>query len=420
MDKFVIEGLRRLEGEVKIQGAKNSALPILAAAAATGKTCIIHNCPRLSDIEAAMEILRYIGCSVDRAGETVIVSSADISRFDIPEGLMREMRSSIAFLGPLIARFGKAVLSSPGGCEIGMRPIDLHISSFETLGAEIENVSGRLSCSCQNGLHGAKIMLSFPSVGATENIMVAAASAKGTTTIINAAREPEIVDLADFLIGCGAKIHGAGEGTVVIEGETAYHSYEHTVIPDRIVASTYMAAAAVTRGHVLLKNVNADHISPVMSAFKDAGCCVRAGRDTLEVTAPDRLQRIGTVRTMPYPGFPTDSQAIVMVMAALARGTSVIVENIFENRYKYAGELIRMGARIKVENRVAIVEGVPKLIGAQTTAADLRGGTALVLAGLAAEGRTTVRGIQHIDRGCQRLEDCLTSMGAYIKREKDL
>jgi len=420
MDRFVIEGARRLEGEIKVQGAKNSALPVLAATVATGKTCIIHNCPQLTDIEAAMKILRYIGCGVERAGETVIVNSADVRRFDIPEELMREMRSSIAFLGPLLARFGKAVLSSPGGCEIGMRPIDLHVSSLEMLGAEIENQSGRLYCSCKGGLHGAKITLSFPSVGATENIMAAAASAKGTTTIINAAREPEIVDLANFLIGCGAKIHGAGEGTIVIEGETDYHSYEHTVIPDRIVASTYMAAAAVTKGRVLLRNVNTEHINPVMAKFKEAGCFVRADRDTVEVTAPNRLQSVGTVRTMPYPGFPTDSQTIIMTMAALANGISVIVENIFESRYKYAGELVRMGARIKIEDRVAIVEGVASLSGVQAAATDLRGGTALVLAGLAAEGKTTVSGAHHIDRGCQRLETYLTSLGASIKREADV
>lgn len=415
-EKLVIQGGRRLEGELAVQGSKNSALPILAAAVVTGGCSIIKNCPKLTDVDAASRILEYLGCKVARTGDTLIVDSSGICRSDIPEKLMHEMRSSIVFLGAILARFGSAVVSTPGGCEIGLRPINIHLSALEALGAEITELHGRLYCSCGDGLHGTKITLSFPSVGATENIMLAAVTAKGTTTIINAAREPEIVDLACFLNGCGAKIKGSGEGIITIEGVQSLNNYEHTVIPDRIVASTYMAAAAVTGGTIMLNNIIVEHLNPILSIYEKSGCSIRTSDESLEIKAPCRLGSIGAVRTMPYPGFPTDSQAAAMVMASIAQGTSVIIENIFENRYKHVGELVRMGAKIMVENIVAVVEGVPRLHGVEMEAADLRGGAALVLAGLAAEGETTVRGLHHVDRGCQSFENNLRSLGAEIKR----
>ena len=419
MEKLVIEGMKRLEGEVKVQGSKNSALPILAATLVTGKSCILHNCPVLSDTAAAMKILRYLGCKAVRAGHTVITDSADLLRYDIPEFLMREMRSSIVFLGALLGRFKKAEMSSPGGCEIGLRPIDLHLTSLEALGVKTVETAGKIFCSAPGGLHGSKITLSFPSVGATENIMLAAVSAKGTTTVINAAREPEISDLAEFLNGCGADIKGAGSGTIVIEGKEEFFDYEHTVIPDRIVASTILTATAMTGGRVFLKSVNTEHLMPVLPYFEKSGCILAMKENTVDIKAPRRLSSQGLIRTMPYPGFPTDSQAGIMAMAAVSDGTSVIIETIFESRYKHVPELSKMGAKITVQGNVAVVEGVNSLHSAVTEATDLRGGAALVTAALAAEGKTIVRNIYHIDRGCERIEELFASLGGKVKREKD-
>ncbi len=419
MEKLVIEGMRRLEGDIKVQGSKNSSLPILAATVVTGKSCILHNCPVLCDTSAAIRILNYLGCKAVRAGHTVITDSGDMKRYDIPDFLMREMRSSIVFLGAILSRFKKAEMSSPGGCEIGLRPIDLHLSSLQALGVRTTESDGRIYCDAPDGLHGAKITLSFPSVGATENIILAAVAAKGTTTVINAAREPEISDLADFLNGCGADIKGAGGGTVVIEGKQDFFDYEHTIIPDRIIASTLLVSAAVTGGDITLNSVNTEHLMPVLPYFEKSGCVLFTNKDTLRIKAPRRLLSPGLIRTMPYPGFPTDSQAGIMAMATCAGGTSVIIENIFESRYKHVPELIRMGAKITVQNTVAVVEGVSALHSAVTQATDLRGGAALVTAALAAEGKTSVRNIRHIDRGCERLEDMLTQLGGKVKREKD-
>ena len=300
-EKLAIEGGISLEGELSVQGSKNSALPILAAAAVTGGSRIIIKCPKLTDVDAAVRILEYLGCKAARTGDTLIVDSSGMCRSDIPKKLMHEMRSSIVFLGAILARFGNAVVSTPGGCEIGLRPIDIHLSALEALGAEITELHGRLYCSCRDGLRGTKITLSFPSVGATENIMLAAVTAKGTTTIINAAREPEIIDLASFLNGCGARISGSGEGTITIDGVQKLDNYEHTVIPDRIVASTYMAAAAVTGGRLKLDNVVVEHLYPVLSAYEKAGCLITPSHGSLEIKAPRRLGGIGAVRTMPYP-----------------------------------------------------------------------------------------------------------------------
>ena len=363
--------------------------------------------------------MRYLGCSVRRSGSDMEVDAAPMSRFDIPDHLMHEMRSSIVFLGAIAARSGQAKMSLPGGCELGPRPIDLHLKALREMGMTISEEHGILNCVCQKGLQGKTIYLSFPSVGATENVMLAAVMAKGATQITNAAREPEIVDLAEYLAGCGARIRGAGCGTITIEGVTELHGCEHCVIPDRIACVTYMAAAALTGGRVELERVEPRHIEAVIPSFEEAGCIVRREGTRLILTAPKRLSAIKAVRTMPYPGFPTDAQAPLMAMTTMAKGTSLFIENIFLNRYKHVGELLRLGAHIKVEDRVAVVEGVSRLSGTTVESTDLRGGAALVLAGLAAEGKTTIRGIQHIDRGYERLEERLAALGAEIRREEE-
>ncbi|MBQ9248041.1 MAG: UDP-N-acetylglucosamine 1-carboxyvinyltransferase, partial [Ruminococcus sp.] len=326
---FVVDGGRTLSGEVRLQGSKNSALPILAATLLCGGECVLYNCPRLSDVEASLTILRYIGCTARREGDTVIVDTGSVSRFDIPAELMHRMRSSIIFLGAMIARFDRARMSFPGGCELGPRPIDLHLSALRDMGIEISEEHGELDCCVKEELHGANIGLPLPSVGATENIMIAAATANGTTVISNAAREPEIVDLADFLNACGAKIHGAGESTVVIDGTQKLHPAVHAMIPDRIVAATLMSAAAVTGSSIRMTGVVPSHLESVFPVFRDSGCEIDIDGGGVRISAPYRLKSPKLIRTMPYPGFPTDAQAPVMSMAAVADGMTVFVENMF-------------------------------------------------------------------------------------------
>ena len=395
-EKIVIEGGKKLSGGIQVHGAKNSALPILAASLICQGTSVIHNCPCLTDVDAAIKILEYLGCKVKWEGNTVIVDASVIERSDIPDHLMHEMRSSIVFLGSITASMGRADLSLPGGCEIGLRPIDLHLSAMRKFGMQINEEYGRLVCTCGNGMHSAEIALAFPSVGATENIMLFASVLHGKATIINAAREPEIVDLANYLNACGAKISGAGEGVIHIEGVPQLHGAVHSVIPDRITATTYMCAAAATGSELTLHSVNSTHLAPVISVFEQMGCGIQIYNNTLRLSAPERLNPTKTIRTMPYPGFPTDAQAPLLAAATLADGTSVFVENIFECRYKHVGELIRLGAAIKVEERVAVVSGVPFLTGAKVEARDLRGGASLIVAGLAARGTTEITGLNHI------------------------
>jgi UDP-N-acetylglucosamine 1-carboxyvinyltransferase len=416
MPKLVINGARKLQGEIRIHGAKNSTLPLMAASLVCGGKCVLHNCPSLSDVDTAIRILHHLGCSVTCSTGEVEIDPLPADRFDIPDHLMREMRSSIIFLGAIVSRMGKALLSFPGGCELGPRPIDLHLSALRKMGVTIDESHGCLDCSVPDGLKGANINLSFPSVGATENIIIAAVLAKGETVITNAAREPEIWDLADFLNSCGAKIRGAGGSTIFIEGVSSLSGCEHRVIPDRIAAATYLAAAAATGSKLTVSNIIPEHLEPVFPAFEESGCRLELEGDRVRITAPDRLNRIRNVRTMPYPGFPTDAQAPVMAMTSIADGTSIFVENIFESRYKHVGELMRLGAHIKVEGRVAVVEGVSHLSGACVEATDLRGGAALVVAGLAAHGATEICGLHHLDRGYEFMEENLASLGADIKR----
>lgn len=416
VSKLIIDGRKRLSGRIEIQGAKNSALPILASALLTCDTSVINNCPDLSDVEITLNILRYLGCIAQLDGNTVTINSKCADKYDIPDELMRAMRSSIIFLGALVARFGMARLSFPGGCELGPRPIDLHLKALRMMGIEISEQHGSLECSAPNGIHGAKISLSFPSVGATENIMLAAATAQGTTIISNAAREPEICDLADCLNSFGANISGAGEGTIIIDGVEALNGAMHTIIPDRIAAATYMAAAAATGGRVLIDRIVPTHLSGIIPIFEESGCTVKQRGNSILIDAPNRLRAVKLIRTMPYPGFPTDAQPPIMAMLSSAKGTGIFVENIFENRYKHTSGLERMGARIYLEGKVAVVEGVPELYGAKVASPDLRGGAALVVAGLSACGITEINDIHYIDRGYESIELELSKLGASIKR----
>ena len=416
MENLIISGGIRLDGKTRLQGSKNSSLPILAACAAVNGISVIHNCPRITDVDIAVAILERLGCKVSREGGTVTVDSGDINCSAIPEELMSEMRSSIIFLGALLARFGRGSATLPGGCEIGLRPIDMHIAAFRSMGVVIEESGGSMECTAPNGLAPCRISLSFPSVGATENIILASLAAKGETVITNAAREPEIKDLADFLNECGAKIIGAGQSVIRIYGGRRLTGAEHRVIPDRIVASTYMACAAVTGGRAVVTEVEREHLAPVVPVFEGCGCKIDFANGEMSVTAPKRAERIKYLRTMPYPGFPTDSQALVTAVAATARGTSVISERVFENRFRHVPELIKMGADIRVEDScVAVVEGVPSLHGAKVTASDLRGGSALIAAALGARGESVIDGVRHVLRGCEDVCGNLSRLGADIK-----
>lgn len=415
--KLVVNGGRRLEGELAVQGAKNSVLVLLSAAVLGHGESILHNCPQLTDVDAACRILSCLGCRCTRSGDTICVDSSAVTGCEIPDSLMREMRSSIMFLGSVLGRTGRCRLSFPGGCELGARPIDLHLSALQRMGAQITEQHGCLECTAPAGLHGARVALSFPSVGATENILLAAVTARGSTEIHNAAREPEICDLASFLTECGARISGAGSSVIAVEGVESLHPAEHTVIPDRIVAGTYLCCAAVTGGELILSRCSAEEMTSFLSVLEGMGCRAYSyGDGKLYFSAPRRLTAPSTIRTMPYPGFPTDIQAPIMSVTTLAEGTSVFVETIFDNRYRHVSELVRLGASIKAEGRVAVVQGVPRLSGAAVCAAELRGGAALVTAALAAEGTSEISGICYIDRGYESIEKVLRSVGADIKR----
>ena len=415
MDTIRICGGNRLEGEIPIHGAKNSALPLLAATLLAADVSELTNCPKLADVSASIAILRHLGCGVTRTADGVTVDATHLRCGQVPDDLMRAMRSSIVFLGAIVARCGEAVLTHPGGCELGPRPIDLHLSALRRLGVTVEEEHGLIRCRATR-LRGAEITLPFPSVGATENILLAACTAQGTTVLRHAAREPEIGDLCAFLNACGARIRGGDSGTLVIEGVPRLHGVRHRVMADRIEAATYLAAAAATGGTLTLKHCPALPVSPVFAPLEQAGCTITVAGEDLHIAAPSRLGSLGAIRTLPYPGFPTDAAAPLLAAACVGEGTTVCVETIFENRYRYVDELARMGARIRVDGRVAVVEGVPTLHGAEVACTDLRGGAALLIAALAAEGETHLTALHHLDRGYEDPVGCLHSVGARIIR----
>lgn len=414
MSKFIINGGRKLEGEVKVEGSKNAVLPILAASLINGGESIIHNIPRLKDVSTLTNVLENIGCKILFNGNTMVVNSKGELNTNIPERPVKEMRSSIILMGAVLGRFKHVKISYPGGCEIGPRPIDLHLKGLRKLGVNIIESHGYILCQYDK-LIGKEIHLDYPSVGATENIMLAAVSAEGTTIIQNAAREPEIIDLQNFLNKTGANIIGAGSSTIKILGTNRFHNAEHTVIPDRIVAGTYLTAAAITGGKLVLQDIIVEHLKPLISKLVESGCKIEKYDKMLVIKSPKRLNAVEMIRTLPYPGFPTDMQAQFMSLMSIAKGTSVFVETVFENRYKHAEELVKMGAKIKLDGRTAVVRGIKKLTGAQLTAKDLRGGAALVLAALAAEGVSHIdNNDNHIERGYEDFDIKLKSLGADI------
>ncbi len=415
MKKILIKGGKRLEGEISLQGAKNSVLPVLAGAFLCDNKSVIHNCPNIADVDTSVKILTALGCVCKREGKSLTVDPNGADGYEIPDALMREMRSSIVFLGAVIGKMGKAIISSPGGCELGPRPIDLHLSALKKMGVNITEEHGFLYCEAKNGIKGTEIALGFPSVGATENIILAAVLADGLTVIHNAAKEPEISDLADFLNSAGARIYGGGSDTVYIHGVKKLTSTEHSIIPDRIVAASYMSCAAVTGGNIILKGAMPSHITSILSVFRDSDCDITVKGKSLRVNAKKRLLRVPTIRSLVYPGFPTDAGPLIIAMLCKAKGTSVFVENIFENRFRYVDELKRLGAKIETQGKTAIIEGVDTLSGATCKCTDLRGGAALVTAGLCAKGETVIDEIHHIERGYDDIVSTLKMLGADIE-----
>ena len=415
MSQLLIRGGRPLRGEVAIQGAKNSVLPILAATLLTAGQVEVRNCPRLRDVDASVRILQSLGCQARWEGTSLLVDTAGLNGCAISDTLMREMRSSAIFLGAILARCGQAELSYPGGCELGPRPIDLHLNGLRELGAEIDDSGGLLHCRAAR-LQGRELVLSLPSVGATENLMLAACGAEGVTTICNAAREPEIGDLQDFLNACGGKVSGAGTSAITIEGGRQLHGCAYTVMPDRIAAATYLCAVASAGGEGFLRGAREQHLSTVTAVLREAGCDVRRSAEGIACACRGRPKAVRPVRTAPYPGFPTDAQAVLMAALLRSRGTTVFEENIFENRYRHVDELTRMGADIRVAGRVAVVTGTETLHGAAVRCTDLRGGAALCVAALAAEGKTHISETDHIDRGYQDIVGDLRALGADIAR----
>ncbi len=418
MEKLIINGGKRLQGTVKISGAKNAVLPIIAATLLGQTPSVLEEVPDLEDVRTISEVLRQLGLQVkDRGNHILEVDSTHITASEAPYELIRKMRASFLIMGPLIARCGRAKISLPGGCAIGTRPIDLHLKGFEALGADIEIGHGFIEAKAPHGLKGARIYLDFPSVGATENILMAASMAQGQTILENPAHEPEIIDLVNYLNMMGAHIRGAGTNVIKIEGVQNLCGCDYTIIPDRIEAGTYMVAAAMTNGDVYIENAISEHLKPVIAKLKEAGVEIHEDINGIRVRCGSPLKSVD-IKTLPYPGFPTDMQAQFMAMQAISSGTSVVTETVFENRFMHVDELKRMGANIKIQGRSAIVEGVAKLTGCQVKATDLRAGAAMVLAGLVADGQTQVGYIHHIDRGYDKLVDKLCALGADIRRVK--
>jgi UDP-N-acetylglucosamine 1-carboxyvinyltransferase len=420
MDKIVIEGGARLRGVIKVSGAKNAALPLLASSLLASGRCAFKNVPRLNDVATMNKLLARLGCEVESARGTVLVTpptgAAKKRAFEAPYELVKTMRASVLVLGPLVARFGRARVSMPGGCAIGARPIDQHLKGLELMGARVHLTHGYVECEAKR-LRGARIVLDIPTVTGCENLMMAAALAKGVTIIENAAREPEVEELAQALVKMGARIEGAGTPIIQVEGVEELHPIEHSILPDRIEAGTFMVAAALTRGDVLVHGARAEHQDAVVAKLRSAGVQVTNERDGLRVKCSGDIGPLD-ITTQPYPGFPTDMQAQLMVLCAVAKGQSVIKEAIFENRYMHVPELCRMGADVHVDGRVAVIRGVPRLQGATVMATDLRASASLILAGMVAGGTTEVLRVYHLDRGYERIERKLRAIGAQIRRAR--
>lgn len=417
MEKLIVKGGNRLVGAVKTSGAKNAVLPIIAASILGTTPSHLDEVPMLEDVHTISEVLKCLGLAVECSPEKNVldIDSTEITSYEAPYDLVRTMRASFLVMGPLLARIGKARISMPGGCAIGARPIDIHLKGFEALGVKIEQGHGYIEASAPEGLKGTSIYFDFPSVGATENIMMAASLAEGTTILENAAEEPEIVDLANYLNKMGAKIRGAGTDTIRIEGVDKLHGADYTIIPDRIEAGTYMIAAAMTGGDVVVENVLPEHQKPLIAKLREAGAVVEEDIDKVRVIGKNPLKAV-SIKTLPYPGFPTDMQAQMMAMMVIAEGRSKVTETVFENRFMHVVELNRMGAQISTEGRSAVIDGPCKLTGCDVRATDLRAGAAMILAGLVAEGTTRIGDLHHIDRGYENIVAKLKNLGADIER----
>ncbi|AKM20563.1 UDP-N-acetylglucosamine 1-carboxyvinyltransferase [Anoxybacillus geothermalis] len=419
MEKIIVRGGNRLSGTVKVEGAKNAVLPVIAATLlATKGTSTIHDVPALSDVYTISEVLRYLGADVQIAGNTVTVDATAPLTVEAPFEYVRKMRASVLVMGPLLARNGRARVALPGGCAIGSRPIDQHLKGFEAMGASVKVGNGFIDAEVNGRLRGSKVYLDFPSVGATENIMMAAVLAEGTTVIENCAKEPEIVDLANFLNAMGAKVRGAGTGTIRIEGVDELVGTSHTVIPDRIEAGTFMVAAAITGGNVLVQGAVPEHLSSLIAKMEEMGVTIIEEENGVRVIGPETLKAVD-IKTMPYPGFPTDMQSQMMALLLKAEGTSMVTETVFENRFMHVEEFRRMNADIKIEGRSVIINGPCQLQGAEVAATDLRAAAALILAGLAADGYTRVTELRHLDRGYVRFHEKLAALGADIERVRE-
>lgn len=415
MNALQIRGGRRLKGEWTVHGAKNAVLPIMAASILTEEKTILEGCPQLSDIGYMGDILRTLGCQVHTEGGAMEIDPVGLCRYEMPDALAKKIRSSIFLLGPILARFRKATVTFPGGCEIGMRPIDLHLSGLKQLGVRIQEEGGVIHCDGRDMNAGA-VQFDYPSVGATENVMMAAVLLRGRTVLHNVAREPEILDLQQYLNAMGARVSGAGTHTITVEGVGKLHGASYRPMPDRIVAGTLLAAAAATGGSIRLTNVPCRDMYAIFSKLREMGCVIGEKENAVSLHAPERLSAFQQLQTQPHPGFPTDMQVQMLALSTFAKGTSVVVENVFENRFTHAGDLNRMGANVMINGRTAIIQGVEALYGAHVTARDLRGGAALAIAGLAARGETTVEHAELIDRGYERLEEMLAGLGADIRR----
>ena len=416
MSKFIIQGGNKLEGEVKISGSKNAALPVIAATILNAGKTTLYNVPNIQDVHTMFEIIRKIGGTVTKKKNKIIIDTSKIHTYEIPDELMRQMRSSVILAGALIGKYKKARFSYPGGCDIGSRPIDLHLKGFEKLGVNIKEEYGEIYCLAEK-LIGTQIHLDFPSVGATENIILSATLAEGTTVITNAAKEPEIEDLVKYLNKMGAKIKGAGTDKIEIIGVKRLSEISYNIMPDRIEAGTYLVMGAITAGNLKLTNVQSEHIVPILNKLEEANCKLKIEKSEIEINAPKRIKAVD-IKTMPYPGFPTDMQSIFGALLTTAKGTSMIIENIFESRYKYVQELNRMGAKIKVEGRTAVIKGTKRIQGANVVATDLRGGAALMTEALYAKGITQIENIHYILRGYENIEEKLKKIGAKIYLEK--